>query len=210
MGRLLIFDVDGTLIDSERTIVRCLRSSSEKFGYVLGDILENVGVMKLPQILKKNGVNEVDIPSIMDGYNECFLRSVKEDTFPKKGSREVLKKLQKTDDIGILTLKYREQTRKVAEEFFPDVDFKYMICGDDDIPDKKTGLTLIADRSGKKKDEIFYIGDRASDVESALQSGIEAVWVSFGLGKKEELDKEKEFWIARKFEDLLNIFNSQT
>lgn len=210
MGYLLIFDVDGTLIDSEKTIIRCLRDSSSKSGYALTEIRRDIGVIKLTQILERNGVKENDIPEIMKGYNECFLSTFVLDTKPKENSREVLGKLQEKNEIGILTLKNREQTTRIIEHFYPDIKFKYIVCGDEPIVDKKNGLGTIVRKSGRNDEEIFYIGDRATDVNSALDSGIGAVWVSFGLGREEELDPGKHFLVARKFDDLIGFFNFQT
>ena len=69
---------------------------------------------------------------------------------------------------------------------------------------------MIMEESGKDPDHIFYIGDRASDVKSAKEAGIEPIWVSFGLGKISDFDSVTDFPIANSFDDLLEMFSSRT
>lgn len=207
MNCLLIFDVDGTLIDSEKSIVRCINESSRKFGFELEDISRHIGVDKLTQVLKDNGIKEEEVKKIMKNYRECYLNTFERDTRPAENSLAVLMKLQANNELGILTLKDTDLTVEITRRFFKGVEFKYVVGGDRPILDKKEGLRLIVEESGVDPHKMFYIGDRAGDVKSANQAGVNAVWVSFGLGIRSELNFDYNFQIANKFEDLLEIFS---
>jgi len=76
VGLLLVFDMDGTLIDSEQSIVRCFRESAGKFGYEVGEISKFIGVLKLTQILKRIGVPEKDSHEIMESYVDCYFNTL--------------------------------------------------------------------------------------------------------------------------------------
>ncbi|MCL5407839.1 MAG: HAD hydrolase-like protein [Candidatus Thermoplasmatota archaeon] len=210
VGFLLIFDMDGTLIDSEQSIVRCFRESAGKFGYDVGDISQYIGVLKLTQILVKHGVRAKDLPEVMKSYRDCYLGTFASDTKPIGNSPLVLKQLQDKNELGILTLKNLELTLEITKRYFPGVDFRYIVCGDRPIENKVEGLKMIMEESGKDPDHIFYIGDRASDVKSAKEAGIEPIWVSFGLGKISDFDSVTDFPIANSFDDLLEMFSSRT
>lgn len=206
MKRLLVFDVDGTLIDSEKSIVRCINESSTSNGYNIGNISKYIGVKKLTEILAMCGVDEGDIGKIMENYRRCYADTFLMDTRAADRSLPVLEELQKNNELGILTFKDLKLTLEVLKAFFPQIDFKHVVCGDRPIQDKVAGLNLIIEESGRSPDQIYYIGDRAGDVKSANTVGMNAVWISSGIGNESELDFRYEFQIAGSFDDLLKIF----
>lgn len=208
MGYLLIFDMDGTLIDSEKSIVRCFKESAGRKGYEIGDVSKYIGVLKLTQILSRYGVPSEELPGIMNGYVECYLETFASDTTPIGNSPIVLKKLQERNELGILTLKNRGLALEITRRFFQGIDFKYVIGGDRPIENKVEGLRIILEESGISPDRVFYIGDRAGDIRSAREAGINSVWVSFGLGKTSDFDFGEGFRTADSFDDLLKIFSS--
>ncbi len=210
MGLLLIFDMDGTLIDSEQSIVRCFRESAGRLGYNIENASKYIGVLKLTQILSNNGVPDKDLPEIMRLYVQCYLNTFMEDTRPIQNSQTVLEKLQEYHQLGILTLKNLNLTQEIAKQFFPRVKFKYVVCGDRPIENKVEGLKIIIGESGMDPGNIYYIGDRASDVKSADDAGIKSVWVSFGLGKKSDFDFRSHYRTANSYDELLEMFTSRT
>lgn len=210
MGYLLIFDVDGTLIDSEKTIMRCLIESSKKLGYSISDVRDNIGVIKLAGILEKNGVKENDITIIMNDYNQCYINTFEKDTEPMKDASKVLEKLQIDNDLGILTLKSLKPTTELLKRFFGGVRFRYIVCSDRPVKDKTDGIRIIIEEAGVDKESAYYIGDRASDMQSAKDAGIKSVCVNFGLGEERDLETDGQHLVARSFDEILKIFSSQT
>ncbi|MEM3313768.1 MAG: HAD family hydrolase [Thermoplasmatales archaeon] len=206
MKNLIVFDVDGTIVDSVKSITRCLTEASLKFGYRIEDITEFVGVLKLSQALIKRGVRKEDVEGILDEYRRCYMDTFTIDTRPVNGARDTMLKLQLTNDLGILTLKDMKLTEKLIKTFFSSVNFKYMVCGDRPIQDKAHGLRLISEESGIEKNRIYYVGDRAEDVRSAIEAGVNAIWVSYGLGKRRDLPTNWKFLEIKEIKDLLSIF----
>ncbi|MEM0195670.1 MAG: HAD family hydrolase [Thermoplasmatales archaeon] len=206
MKNLIVFDVDGTIVDSVKSITRCLTEASLKFGYRIEDITEFVGVLKLSQALIKRGVRKEDVEGILDEYRRCYMDTFTIDTRPVNGARDTMLKLQLTNDLGILTLKDMKLTEKLIKTFFSSVNFKYMVCGDRPIQDKAHGLRLISEESGIEKNRIYYVGDRAEDVRSAIEAGVNAIWVSYGLGKRRDLSTNWKFLEIKEIKDLLSIF----
>ena len=206
MNNLLVFDVDGTLINSVKSISRCLREASGKYGYEIGDISEFIGVLKLSEALRRRGVREDDVSKILEAYRECYLLTFRIDTEPVRGARDVLLDLQKYNILGILTLKDLRLTEEILRAFFDGVTFKYTVCGDRPIKSKVEGLNIIAEESGFERKKIYYIGDRGEDIKSAMEAGVNAVWVSYGLGKRGEFSELSDYIEVQDFSDLYRIF----
>ncbi len=207
MGYLIVFDMDGTLIDSEQTIIRCFKESAGKLGHKIDDASRYIGILKLTQILERNGVPEEEIPEIMRMYVDCYLRTFEEDTRTIGNSPEVLRKLQEKNELGILTLKNLNLTLEILKRFFPGINFRYIVCGDRPIENKIEGLRIIMKESGRDGKQVFYVGDRPSDVKSSELAGVNPIWVSFGLGRIDDFDFRGEFITAHSFDDILRIFS---
>lgn len=204
MMKYFIFDVDGTLLDSDRTIVRCLTNSAKEFGYKIKEVKDNIGVKKLEEILEINGVNKSDIKKIIETYKMCYESTFKIDTTPVEGSYEVLSKLKEYNKLGIITFKYYNLTKMLLNEFFKGIEFDYIFCGDFPFPlrEKSDALNIILKEAGDPQ-SIFYIGDRKSDMESAFKVGVKSVWASYGLGSH---DGEFRYdYKIDSFQELLRI-----
>ncbi len=180
--KYIVFDVDGTLLNSDASIVRCMKESSRKYGYEVTHIRENIGVKKLEDILRLNGVDENLIPAIIDDYKRCYEETFHIDTTTVDGSYEVLKKLQ-VNPLGIVTFKYYRLTKMLLDKFFPEINFNYIFCGDFPfkMTDKAEALRIIVENAGNPE-IVYYVGDRREDMEAAKRAGVKGIWASFGLG----------------------------
>jgi len=207
MEKLVIFDMDGTLVDSENSIIRCMTEASSKFGYSIKFLKQNIGVHKLDDILKINGVKDRDIKEIMNSYIECYSNTFNLDTRPYNKSEETLKYLQKNNILGVLTLKYEDLTKKLLQFFFKNIDFKYIIGGTS-ISNKTEGLKKIIEISRIDRSMIYYVGDRGSDMEAAYEAGVNGIWASFGLGKEDAFPKDFKFYVIDSFDELIDILGN--
>ena len=184
--KYIIFDVDGTLLNSDASIVRCLKESSRKYGYEISYIRENIGVKKLEDILRLNKIDEKMIPLIIDDYKRCYEETFHIDTTPVDGSYEVLKDLHE-NSLGIVTFKYYKLTKILLDRFFPGINFNHIYCGDFPfkMTDKSEALSIIAENSGNPE-IVYYVGDRKEDMDAAARAGVKRIWASFGLGSLDE------------------------
>lgn len=205
MGKLIIFDMDGTLIDSDKTIIRCMEEASSYFGYRILSIRENIGVLKLDDILALNGIPEKNINEILTIYKKCYSETFNLDTKPMNKSVETLEYLQNKNRLGVLTLKYEDLTRKLLEYFFRNVKFEFLVGGDSGIKNKTEGLKRIVDISGEDRSQIYYVGDRGSDMKAAMEAGINGILVSFGLGSNDSFPQDYGFYKIDSFDKIIDL-----
>jgi phosphoglycolate phosphatase len=205
MGKLIIFDMDGTLIDSDKTIIRCMEEASSHFGYRLHSVRENIGILKLDEILRLNGIPERNINEILVFYKKCYSETFNLDTEPVNKSVETLEYLQNKNRLGVLTLKYEDLTRKLLEYFFRNVKFEFLVGGDSGIRNKTEGLKRIVDISGVDSSQIYYVGDRGSDMKAAMEAGINGIWASFGLGINDSFPQHYRFYKIDSFDKIIDL-----
>ena len=208
MGKLIIFDMDGTLIDSDKTIIRCMEEASSNFGYRIHSIRENIGILKLDDILALNDIPEKNINEILMFYKKCYSETFYLDTKPMNKSVETLEYLQNKNRLAVLTLKYEDLTRKLLEYFFRNVKFEFLVGGDSGIKNKTEGLKRIVDISGEDRSQIYYVGDRGSDMKAAMEAGINGIWVSFGLGLNDSFPQDYRFYKIDSFDKIIDLLRA--
>ena len=205
MKKLLVFDMDGTLIDSDKSIIRCLKQVGSDFGYDVKYVSENIGVKKLEEILAMNSIPEGTINEILEKYRECYLNQFKLDTVPMEGAYKTLKELNRGNVLGILTFKNSFLTRQILNHFFEGITFQFIVGGNDNISSKAEGLKRIISESGIPFSQSYYIGDRSTDMKAAMECGINGIWIKFGLGEKDEFNFPFKYRTAHSFEEIPSL-----
>lgn len=204
MYECIIFDVDGTLIDSEEAVLNSLKIvlkeelgrsfSSEELSFVFGIPGE--------EPLRKLGVKDIDGAIYRwNKYLKEFYHLIK--AYPQ--IENVLKILKdKGIRIGIVTSKTKQEYN---DDFIPFGLGKYIdtvVCADDTLKHKPypDPINKFLEISGAKKHTSIYIGDTAYDSKCAGSAGVDfalAVW-----GAKNPDDIPARFKLNRP-EDILSI-----
>ncbi len=213
MVRLLIFDLDGTLIDSSQDITDAINYAITPFGVkplTVNEIKERVGsgITKLIEALlsyeeiKRLGGNpgEEAIRRFLEYYSMHLL----DNTGPYLGVRETLQKLTAYKKAVISNK--REVLSKRILEGLGLLRFFDIVLGSDSVSEKKPSPVPVLEvlgRLGASKDEAVMIGDSNYDIESAHAAGVKIIAVTYGYRSKEDL-KSADFMIDS-FKELLDI-----
>ena len=184
---LVIFDWDGTLMDSEAKIVRCFQAASDDAGatYPGDDAVRNVIGLGLSEAIAHIFPDE-DEPTraaVLEGYREHFL--VRDQTemplFP--GVAEGLAAM--VDDgyrLAVATGKARRGLDRVLQDSPVQHLFDVTRCADE-TRSKPHPLMLdeIIDEIGTDRQRAIMVGDSVFDLEMARNAGIDALAVSYGV-----------------------------
>ena len=203
MTKMIVFDLDGVLIDSRENMKVSWQQVNKKlnFGVKFSDYFRNIG-RPFEDVLKKIGIKR----NINEAKKIFRIKSIKNfnliNTYP--GVKYTIEKLKKKGFIlAVLTSKERSRTLKLLKRF--DLNFRYVQCP---IPGKKGKpnpflLNKLLGKTGKKRKNTFYIGDTYTDYKFAMNSGINFIFCKYGYGKI-TLKKVKKIG---KIKDLLNVFS---
>jgi phosphoglycolate phosphatase len=207
---LLIFDLDGTLIESKYDIAKSVnltlaelgipqRSEEEIFGYV-GD-----GV----KLLLKRSVGEQNLERYQEAlrvFRGHYLDHCLDCTKFYPGIPEVLAHF-KHKHKAIATNKSLEYTKKIMAGLGAH-HFVHMVGGDDGFGLKpEPGMIHnVLDRMGVKPDRAVLIGDSTNDINAAHNAGIRVCAVGYGMGNRAKMAACRPDWFIERPEELMELF----
>lgn len=214
--KAVIFDLDGTLIDSLKDIALSMNKvlqefnlpthKIEEYNYFVGD-----GAKVLTQNATPKNCDENTIEKVLERFKEVYDNAIYSNTKVYEGIYDLLDELQSLDlKLGILSNKPHEFTIKYAQKLLSDYDFKE-IHGQrepyEKKPDPKLALEIIS-RFEINKDEVLYVGDTSTDIKTAKNANINSIGVTWGFRPKEELENEGATYIANTALDILDIIKN--
>ncbi|WP_375725030.1 HAD family hydrolase [Arcobacter sp. KX21116] len=211
----LIFDLDGTLINSILDIALSMNKVLEKHGYKTHEIDEyNYFVGDGALVLVKNAMpqnaSEEDIQIALKSFIEIYEQNTHNNTFAYDGIYEMLEKLEKLKiKKAVLSNKPHKFTLKYMENIFNNFNFQEIHGQKSDVP-KKPDPTMaieIATKLNTKVEDVIFIGDTATDMKTAKSAGMIAVGVEWGFRSVEELLENGADFIVKTPQDIIELLN---
>jgi phosphoglycolate phosphatase len=188
---LLVFDWDGTIIDSASTIAECIRLAAvdlglqvptkEQASHVIGLGLHDALRHAVP------GLPPERIPEYVERYREHFrAREHEMDLFA--GMRELLQLLQKEKMLGIATGKSRRGLDRSLEATGLKAFFRASRCADETHPKPHPAMLLeLMEELDVAPEGALMIGDTSHDLGMARAAGVDALAVTYGAHAEEGL-----------------------
>ena len=192
----VIFDLDGTLLDTLADIAAAANRVLEEMGapaepvdryrYYVGD-----GVINLfRRVLPEQGQSKTSIETCVKRFREAYAELWNATTRPYAGIPDLL------DSIGdaklktaVLSNKPHEFTQQCIRGFLPDHPFGVVLGQSREIPPKPdpTGVLEIVRILDVSPESCVYVGDTATDMQTATAVSMFAVGVTWGFRPREEL-----------------------
>ena len=191
--RLVLFDLDGTLIDSEPGITACLAHAFERIGAELParEMLRTwIGPPfrhTFPSVL---GDDEARIVAAIDHYRDRFEDVGWSEHAVYDGIPELIGRLAANGDaLAVVTTKPEAQARLIIDHL-PFGGAFARVYGPADRHEHRAKSEMIAqalDDFAVRAEHATMIGDRYFDIEGARANGVRALGVAWGFGSVEEL-----------------------
>lgn len=189
MRKAVIFDLDGTLTQSEEGIWNCVRYAAEKLGFDEPDaatLRRFVGPPLLYSFQEYMGMDRPMAELAVTTYRERYTTVGLFENRVYPGIRRLLRTLKAQGwYVGIATGKPQGPAERIIAHFGLDKFFDKIVGPGGDTGAEKDKLITAALPAAY--DEAWMIGDRKFDVEGGRAVGIRTIGVGYGYGSEEEL-----------------------
>ena len=208
----IIFDLDGTLLDTIDDLAAAVNFALEKnsFGTLsLSEIKENVGngARRLIADSLPRGFEEPDYEKCFGDFTLYYREHLSVFTKPYDGVTELLSELKKRNiKTAILSNKPDRATKALAKLYFGDL---IDVCSGerDGIPKKPdpSGIFALLSEMELKAEECLYAGDMDVDIMTAKNSGMVCISCLWGFRTREFLEKSGGRFFAETPKDILKF-----
>ncbi len=209
MIKLIIFDLDGTLLDTLTDITNSVNYTLNRFNKKLRTEEEiKYFLGQGPRYLLENSFGKIEsYDEVYKVYDNHYKIHQNDNTKPYPGVKETLEELKKTDILlAVCSNKQDEITKSLMEKLFPNV-FSFVIGTSEKFRRKPSSdmPNHIMKSLGVNKKDTIYIGDTETDMKTAMNSNVRAIAVTYGFRTKEELEVYKPYKIISNMQELLDI-----
>jgi phosphoglycolate phosphatase len=190
--RVILFDLDGTLIDSTNAILDGFRHTFEKFNkkYPGDEEVKRLIGLPLDVMFSNLGIKE-NVWDFVNAYKERYRVISKEKTTLLPTAKEAIKEAKEFARLGIVTTKTGLYSRELLE-YFGVMDYFEVLIGREDVKNPKPHPEPILKAihlMNANKQATWMIGDTCLDMVSAKEAGVNYIGVEFDYEDKEELKK---------------------
>ncbi len=206
MESAILFDLDGTLLDTVPDIALCLNGTLEGFGCPPVSLERTRravgnGARKLMERVLPAGI---PMEEAFADFKRRYAASENLRTRAYDGAAETLRLLKAEGwKLAVLTNKPRAAAEKTLARFFAGM-FDFLIADDGKFPLKPDPASTLycMETLGVPKESCVFVGDGETDVQTAKNAGIPCISALWGYREREELQRAGAAVFAEKFCEL--------
>lgn len=211
--KLIIFDLDGTLINTLEDLNASVNFALDTFSYPHRSLAQTRsdignGVAKLIERSIPDGIHNPQYEKCLEIFKSHYREHYFDKSLPYPQIKEVLWELKRRGyTLAVVSNKFDEGAKKLVNHFYPEI-FSY-IQGEVDFLKKKPSpemIDFVIKNATFSKKEAIYIGDTNVDYESASNAGIDVILVSYGYRDRSFLEQIKNVPIIDTPIELLSLF----
>lgn len=196
MKTYVIFDLDGTLLNTIDDLAEATNSALRQLGYpthglwVYPDMVGNGVGRLMERALPEDARTEKNVNSMLDAFKTFYGEHCCDATVPYAGIPELIDDLsQRGVNLAVASNKYQEAVTKLIHHFFPNANFRAILGNEEGMPRKPDPSIVFKALSicPTPKADVLYVGDSGIDMETARRACVESVGVGWGFRSIHEL-----------------------
>lgn len=210
--KCLIFDLDGTLLDSLQGILDAANLSFEEMGYNVHRTFEEgkhfigAGAIEFARrAMKGTDIPLEKEPEIMERFLVNYQRIQSVATKPFKGIPELLDDLQKAGyHLAIASNKPQILLEPVVRQLFPNIRFDVALGQRKNKPEKPDPYIIFEIMKACKVEarDCLYIGDSEYDYKTAYNAGIDSLICKYGFGFYDQSWSKRPTYSVKSVDEL--------
>ncbi len=196
MKRLVIFDLDGTLLYTIEDLGHAANYALEKNGFATHTLASypffvGNGVRRLiTRVLPEEHRDDSTIDRLLKDFRAFYDEHCCDCTKPYPGIPELLRDLRDQNvQVAVASNKYDAAVQKIIHHYFGDIDFVAIEGQKEGVnvkPDPSVVFSILSQARVPKR-EVLYVGDSGVDMETARRACVDSVGVTWGFRPEKEL-----------------------
>lgn len=214
--KLVVFDLDGTLVNSLADLAIAVNSGLKKAGLPTHEVdkykvfVGNGREKLIDRAMGESFTNEKLRKIVKDEFDSFYKLHCNDNTAAYKNCGKMLRGLKKAGiKTAVLSNKPDEFVDEILNKTYPDFKFDTAWGKKPEYPTKPSpeALNAIIDMLGVKKSECLYIGDSDVDIFTAENAGVDMLGVEWGFRGKDELISAGAEFVAADAMEILEYIN---
>ncbi len=196
MKKLVIFDLDGTLLDTIGDIACSTNHALAENGFALHETsayrrFVGNGIMKLfERALPAGQATSETLARMRASFIAHYSMHNCDLTRPYDGIKELLARLSASGvGIAVASNKYDKAVKALIGHFFPETPFTAVEGNKENVPPKPDPAIVngIISMSGCSRSDVLFVGDSCIDMQTAANAQVDACGVTWGFSPESEL-----------------------
>ena len=197
MKKLVIFDLDGTLLNTIEDLAEGVnhtlaahglpQHSIDEYTLMVGNGMRKLVMRALPEEL---AADDTFVDSMLAEFLNYYASHIDVYTKPYPGIPELIKALSTSGySLAVASNKIQAGAEKLISEFFPGTDFVAVMGNSPQYPLKPDAALVeyIMEKAGTDRTHTIMVGDSGTDIQTARNAGIPIIAVSWGFRPRHEL-----------------------
>lgn len=209
--QLIIFDLDGTLLDTLADLAAAVNHALSARGLPLHSLQEyrsmvGHGVRNLVKQALPSGADDALIDAALDDFKAFYTAHIDAHTRPYPGMQDLVRDLHAAGvRMAVASNKFQAGTEKLVGEFFPGIPFVAILGNREGYPlkpDPEIVEEVLRAAGGVSRRDVVMVGDSRTDMLTAANGGIGAVAVGWGY---RTLDASEDYRLAGSVTELRTL-----
>ena len=197
MKKLVIFDLDGTLLNTIADLANSTNYALKVLGYPIHEpdkynFMVGNGINKLfERALPDGEKTEENVLRVRQEFVPYYDQHNADKSRPYPGVTELLETLQTAGmQLAVASNKYQAATEKLIAHYFPNIKFTAVFGQREGIPVKPDPIIVkeILQIAKVQEEETLYVGDSGVDMLTAINAGVTSCGVTWGFRPRTELE----------------------
>ena len=214
MKKLIIFDLDGTLLNTIADLAHSTNHALQTLGYPTHEVasynfMVGNGINKLfERALPEGEKTEENVLRVRKEFLLHYDRHNADESRPYPGIPELLETLQhKGYQLAVASNKYQAATQKLIDHYFPEIHFTAVFGQREGIKVKPDPTVVfdILEVAKVTKEEVLYVGDSGVDMQTAANARVTVCGVTWGFRPRAELEEFSPQYIVDTAEEIKRL-----